>query len=545
MGDRFEPIAARFNLMAPSGEPKPYRYENIREPLPFEQLITLDFSLLPLDEAVDRVAQLVEDALDNRRPDLLVKAREVATSLRAAPDIPLHDQSNLDYYVANSWSYTRCLEGKPRALEDRNGAALEIFHLRRAVNGQGFDAVSVPRQAQMLTNLGNSLSNIGRTVEALAYWERAIQKIPNFGMARGNRGYGLLLYAWDLHDPHEFVLLLREAKSELDGALEVPLEGNASRSFQESLGRIESILSKRDDKHITFPDSTESADSNENAYRVWCADNRLFLNPLNDLSNDLVVARDTLRPAPTAVPVETGPRYLGFLSQMKQEYASARYFAYRSRVVSGPHFSDKHVELADTLDYPSFSLSTEYSKASFRAAYSIFDKIAFFLNAYFDLEIPAHKVSFKKLWFEGNDPEREFRDELRLDRNRPLNALYWLSRDLYERDDKVQAAMDPDARALADTRNQLEHRYLKLHMDLWSPPQEPSPLDDDLAYSVGRSAFDERLLRILSMARSGLIYLTLTITREERMRDELQGGPEERGINLPMRIPQLPDDWKL
>lgn len=29
----------------------------------------------------------------------------------------------------------------------------------------------------MLTNLGNSLSNIGRTVEALAYWEKAIQKM--------------------------------------------------------------------------------------------------------------------------------------------------------------------------------------------------------------------------------------------------------------------------------------------------------------------------------------------------------------------------------
>ncbi len=72
----------------------------------------------------------------------------------------------------------------------------------------------------------------------------------------------------------------------------------------------------------------------------------------------------------------------GFFNQMKQEYASARWLLYEGLQEDRVHFSDHDVRLCNTLDYSCHSLTVEKTKIAFRMAYSLFDKIAFFLNGY-------------------------------------------------------------------------------------------------------------------------------------------------------------------
>ena len=53
----------------------------------------------------------------------------------------------------------------------------------------------------------------------------------------------------------------------------------------------------------------------------------------------------------------------------------------------------------DTLDYPVYGIGIEKVKAAYRSIYSIFDKLAYFLNKYLKLGISDDVISFVNLWY--------------------------------------------------------------------------------------------------------------------------------------------------
>ena len=59
--------------------------------------------------------------------------------------------------------------------------------------------------------------------------------------------------------------------------------------------------------------------------------------------------------------------------------------------------------------------------------------------------------------------------------NWPWRGLYWLSKDLYESD--LCNVLEPDARALHDLRNHLEHKYVKVVAPPELPTRPPEPID--------------------------------------------------------------------
>ena len=117
-------------------------------------------------------------------------------------------------------------------------------------------------------------------------------------------------------------------------------------------------------------------------YRRWCLAKCLFLNPLNDLGSLSVAARDVPTTPSMVVGIREGPHYQSFYNQMKQEFVSARWFYYDGITAKKPHFSDKDVTLYNTFDYPCYSLAARKVKVAVRMAYSLLDKIAYFLNHY-------------------------------------------------------------------------------------------------------------------------------------------------------------------
>jgi hypothetical protein len=278
----------------------------------------------------------------------------------------------------------------------------------------------------------------------------------------------------------------------------------------------------------------------EKQYRAWCLETRLFLNPLNDLGANTIAARDILTLPDLVTPIDTPPSLIGFFNQMKQEFASARWLYYESIRSKGVHFSDREVLLYNTLDYPAYGLAVEKTKMAMRMAYSLLDKIAFFLNDYLALGVKPKRVSFRSIWHTGDNPPT-VREEFDKSQNLPLRGLYWLSKDIL--DEVFQDSTEPDARELYEIRNHLEHKYLKTHDMLIRPSGQPSSgwMIDTLAYSISRTELDAKGLRVLKLARAALMYLSLGVASEEARRAEKRGD----GLVAPMPLTTWEDTWKI
>ncbi len=283
----------------------------------------------------------------------------------------------------------------------------------------------------------------------------------------------------------------------------------------------------------------------EIAYRKWCLNNKLFINPLNDLGPYPIAATDVLHTPSITVKIDEGPYYEGYFNQLKQEFVSARYLYYEGINSYRPHFSDKDVFLYNTLDYPAYSLALEKIKIAFRINYSIFDKIAYFLNDYLNLSIPERKVNFKTLWYNSRQEDKGLRQEFKQSKNWPLRGLFWLSKDLYDKKRPgFREAIEPDAQEISEIRNHIEHKYFKLHSELMFVPAELAPLGlaDPLAYSMFYLDFEEKTLRLMKIVRASIIYLSTAIYLEEKRREN--EGPKEKKWIMPS-LDLFEDDWKI
>ena len=164
-------------------------------------------------------------------------------------------------------------------------------------------------------------------------------------------------------------------------------------------------------------------------------------------------------------------------------------------------------------------METEKTKLAFRMAYSLFDKIAFFINDYFKVGLSENQVSFRSVWHQRGGNPISLKAVFRNRHNWPLRGLFWLSRDLYE--PAFQEASDPDAEGLAHLRNHLEHKYCQVNEDLGIKYSEiaTSRKDSPLGLRIGRDILDSKGLHILKLARAALIYLSLAVHREETARN--------------------------
>jgi len=418
--------------------------------------------------------------------------------------------------------------------------ALEIFYLRRAISNVKFNKVSKIEQCMILNNLGNRLKVAGRVIESLEYWHRALDVLPNFGMALCNRAINFDSYGRALEDEGHRAIFLFVAHKEASSALASTAmythpRDMKTRELTKTLKKnIESIMDLEKVaalNPLTYPDTSTSKE--EHDYRQWCLSNRLYLNPLNDLGNYTVATTDSLVLSSHVVRVDSPHIFQSFFDQMKQEYVSARWMLHEGLTIKVPHFSDKDVPLNLTEPRPALSLAVERVKAAYRISYSLFDKIGFFLNSYMDLGIPEKQVSFRGLWL--SQDKTGIRKEFDQKGNWGFCALYWLAKDFFEKENDEVA--EPEARGLSYIRNCLEHKYLRITVD--EPVTHPP---DDLALMVSRHQFEAKALHLLALARSALIYLSIGVGQEEQRR-----GPSRIGVpieELPS-VPDVPDAEKI
>jgi LA2681-like HEPN len=511
------------------------------------KLETLD-GLSDLD-ALDTIGHLIDHADDARDLALAQRSLELADQF-AQRDLSAKLLALLDYFRANAWAThyrTRLADRAAVWAWEQPEVEQQIFLLRRALYSDAFPTLHPLHRCQILTNLANQFDTVGRFIEARAMWSEALALEPDFWMARANRGRALMHYANALYDAGHAAVFALRAHHDLMAALVAidkrPQWGDPSLvgPFAESaanIGRVYDLDAIETSYNPAAPEL--GTDEPERSYRQWCLAARLFLNPLNDVEKEAIAAQDVMTLPSFTTSIREPPVLIGFFNQLKQEYASARWFLYRGLQQREPHSSDRGVLLYNTLDNPAYGLGVERTKIAFRMAYSIFDKVAFFLNRYLKLGIPEKRVSFRTLWREKE--KGPIRDQLDRSENWALRGLFWLSKDLFE--ESLRETTNPDARLLSELRNHLEHKYVKVH-DFVAPTGQTGcasdPFFDDFAYSLSRDQLERSSLKLLKLSRATLIYLSLGMHHEERRRD--QNGRSDK-ISMPMILDTWDDDWK-
>lgn len=456
-------------------------------------------------------------------------------------DLSPRTRTRAHYQLANGEQYQNILDPETQnepAFTDNEYVREQIVALRKSLEESGIQATPDTEVRKRFVNLGNALDSTGRAVEAIDKYESALSLYPNHPQALGNRGMTKIWYGSALYNEGETVLFLHSANQDLTAALSADgLHPEAIHRFRESKRGIEEF----DVEWLGFDrlekESLGDTDE-ERRYREWVLSNRLFLNPLNDISTHTSVAEDTFHLPSIITEIDEPLPYPGLYNQMKQEYVSARYMFYEGLHAGEDHFSDQDVTLANTMDYPAYGYGTEQMKAGLRLAYSIFDKIAFFLNDYLNLEHHEEAVTFGNFWYENTSWSEGLHERFEGSENWLLNALYWLRKDFYGGPFEVEESLDIAPSTIERIRNGLEHRYLKVHRELVTG-SEARGIEGPLKESITDDELIESGIEMLKISRAGLIYLSLAVHFEEKMKEAELEDPV-----VPLPTDWFRDEWK-
>jgi tetratricopeptide (TPR) repeat protein len=491
---------------------------------------------VPAQQALDDLGLWIDAAGDvDHRQGLQHALTLVATVRIACPPalVPV-----LDYYEGNVWSCLRRLnhrEGQDPWDWRQPELVQEVICFRRALK----DGARLPleRQLPVLTNLGNIMSHLGRHVEAIAYYDRAMTLYPKYSMTLGNRGQAFTYYSQYHYDRgHKYVFLGR-ARDDFTEALKYRAEPGAHDGFRARLAEFDRRKLTSHLADFDLVNHSLGRDEAEKTFRQWALQKRLFLNPLNDLGPYAIASRDVLQLPTIVTGINQGTTFHGFFNQLKQEYASARWFYYEAVTVQGTQaeiddIADRELMLVDAQDCARLGLQLEKLKIAFRVAYSLLDKIAFFLNAYLDLGLDLTRVNFRSVWFQGANPKGQQLHPKLPKENLPLRGLYWLSRDFVDSNPGFASALEPDAQAIATVRNHLEHRFLRISemgtQQIWK---------EDIGYDLSPETLRDRTLQLLRSTRAALIYLVLGINAYEALNQ-----PKPKGPYISEQLPPRPPD---
>lgn len=332
------------------------------------------------------------------------------------------------------------------------------------------------------TNLANNLSSQGRALCCIPHYDKAIS-IDNNPVAVMCKATNELFISDSLYDSghseyHYFVAYELVVKgldniNALYPEQRVPLEEG---------GRLLEFKEWFDEFYETsafdyFKEYTEDFTSKKHrAYLEWCAKNRLFLNDLNDVCEYPIAYQDVFSLPPFiqklngSLSMHEELSYHGNYDELKSDYCYARYLIFSSKDIpedSMQMFNSTFQHVED-MAYSINNLKTAQYKSAFRTVYSLFDKVAYLISRFFDLNDLRHdkKISMDNLFrdFTGGNKEWKPHRKLKNSDNHFIHALFYILKDIRKvgNSDSVTKWLDPNAAAFAEIRNAMEHRSLKI-----------------------------------------------------------------------------------
>ncbi|MDT3297420.1 LA2681 family HEPN domain-containing protein [Shewanella sp. SP2S2-6] len=447
--------------------------------------------------------------------------------------------SVLYFYKANCYAALRMIERKD--VDDtwswhQERLVAEILNLRKALAEPGFEKLHEIIQCKILTNIANGMSSLGRVIESISYYEEALSRIDNFAMALGNKAIGQVHYGQHLYDHGHSGIFFFHANKELNRFGSEPLlwdcgiQQDALDTFMGYRDFTEDVLEDIEfDSKFDFNNFSLGKHQKEQDYRRWCLQHKLFINPLNDVFTATIAANDVLHLPIHFYAVGEEPRFPKYFNLLKQEFIVARHMLYEFTTADFEHYSDNDVLLENGLDGVYLGYRNELLKNSLRISYSIFDKIALFLNDYMRIGLKVDSVNFRNIWGTYNKKNKALEiNPCFLEReNWLLRGLYFLSKDLY--DQNFTDVAEPEARELHIIRKMAEHRYLGIQ-------EYPAQVDDtEYIKYITVDDLADKALKMLELSREALIYLSLAMHIEERKREGTRGD----GIVVPIQFTHL------
>ncbi len=469
------------------------------------------------EESLNILGNQIDQSFREKRIDGLKKALNLCSKVHVPDHFKL--QSSLAYYfISVAWSDIRQFQSQNENLWnwDHRELEKEIVNLRLAIKNLPSQSIedSANRLCQFHTNLGNAHNFSGRFVAAFEHWDNALLINPLFGMAIGSKGNSMIYHSLNsLYDEGHQSIYLGLGYANLKKAIDLPLESNAAEGYIEAIKDLEKSYPELKDYKPDFSSQTDYKTHEEKQYRQWCLSRKLFLNPLNDLQDIEIADHDPFALPDMIIHNSKAGSFHSFFNQIKQEYIHARLLLFQGLNNDQEHFADNGVLKYDLFDSTVNTIRTEQIKTSYRISYSLFDKMAYFLNYYFELGIAEHKVNFRTVWFSNKNI---LRSKFTNKTNLMLRALYWVHKDLFYKENTFKSSLEPDAAELADIRNHLEHKSLRIFQNSKLNAENPDFLKDKLSYSIEETMFNSKTLKILRLARESLIYLSLSIRWEER-----------------------------
>lgn len=485
---------------------------------------------------------IIESVKGGARPlDSLNPIIEVIDGWLKDGELNLFDKMMSYFILGHCYNTKRCLTLSPEKANYNDSLVWkEVFCYRTTMRLAGevgkrelvalYRAV-IDTRYQALVHLGGVYDHFGRFQQAQNLWLQAGHLRSDDYMWRFNIGFSLgSTHGYYERRAEPFVLA--HAQALLKQYINKP---ETTRSATELYGRIKDFKTP----DISEDKVVEYKKTEEGRYNQWVNDHWLRLNSYNDINPHSTIAQDDSLYfnavfSPKQDP-DFGYRVFALLNEIKQEYVSARYMLYRYFTESGgTHFSDKGVKLSDNADYSNYSYHIEVAKSSFRALYSLLDKIAYALNEYLSLGVASNNVSFKDIWY-FDKKKRTLRKEITAyDTVYSLAGLLFIRNDIYGGDEYY--LQDEDTLRLKAVRNAMEHRAIIITDD--------GTYDDSgVALKMSRSEFEETAMALIRTVRQAIFCFVNMVNHIEY--DKKQSIKKAGQMVIPQAVPTMEDEEKI
>ncbi|MBW8012887.1 MAG: hypothetical protein FVQ83_16845 [Chloroflexi bacterium] len=359
---------------------------------------------------------------------------------------------------------------------------------------------------EILTNYGNVLDTVGRPVEALEFYNRALGIKPNKPETLGNKAITLKRLAINAHGhTHLFIL---EAKRLFELALGNSPHPQLGKHLSEHLKQIQAIIDAHEkDFSVEQYQTPESTSDFHEFMRNICFRHKLYLTPTtligqkeNQFFGDPLFISEMRADLGDTKKFD---RYITFFNQIKQDYIFARYLLVQSQYQANhAEVIDQDVDFYYPLDYSLYSSYVEMLKVSYRLAVDTLDKVGFFVKDYCDLKsLSPRETKFRNVFSTRKNP-LELRSELKQQKNIYLFGLLDLALDL--REGGIYSL-------IYERRNALTHRFLSIHAE--------GVIENDQDKTLPKLQIDEfrrETIQVLQILKAAIIYLILFVDVKEK-----------------------------
>ena len=445
-----------------------------------------------------------------------------------------HDSVAISYDLASAqlhiWQLAVEQSGLGEAWLDKRSHLHEARRL--------FNIVAQHRQADIelrlkaFTDCGNSFDNIGRYLDALDCYERALKLDSSFGMAAGNRGMTFLNVA-PLLGGHEAHVLL-QAAADLDIAVsdQDRVLRCGGQSALDTFERLRTGLLVTEDTHKS---ATEPYPQLGDPHLDWCLRNQLFLHTSPDCIRaesetlDAVTFKSISLSLAEGEVLDRANEIVDAFNTIKQHYIVARYLVWLAASEDSPiqgqaRTITRRTSFWDSLNYAYWGVRPGIGIQGLKVTLDTLDTIAAFVHLYLRSGRGVRDIDFRTLPYANKSSKKDLAPSLaealkRPEQNRGLAALFDLSAELDEQ------STSP-LRRLVQRRHAATHRFFSVHVEGVS---DSSDWIERLSWPV----LLEESLESLRITRRAILYLAQMIHIHESATD-MPDSPGSMTMPLPV-----------